>query len=144
MKIKYLNYFFFFLVLSLSMNGCDLFEDEEHCQYTSNESKIWTPSNNPAVAIKDQDNRYTIYFCFERSLNTNSLFKLENVCPFGFIDLNIYPHFDIDNKEYMDEVFEVSKYARIVGLPNESFIRIKDNDIDFVGKHYFIENGVME
>ena len=50
----------------------------------------------------------------------------------GFIDLNIYPHFDIDNKEY------------IVGLPNESFIRIKDNDIDFVGKHYFIENGVME
>ena len=50
----------------------------------------------------------------------------------------------IDNKEYMDEVFEVSKYARIVGLPNESFIRVKDNDIDFVGKHYFIENGVME
>jgi len=62
----------------------------------------------------------------------------------GFIDLNIYPHFDIDNKEYMDEVFEVSKYARIVGLPNESFIRIKDNDIDFVGKHYFIENGIIE
>ena len=62
----------------------------------------------------------------------------------GFIDLNIYPHFDIDNKEYMDEVFEVSKYTRIIGLPNESFIRIKDNDIDFVGKHYFIENGVME
>ena len=62
----------------------------------------------------------------------------------GFIDLDIYPHFDIDNKEYMDEVFEVSKYTRIVGLPNESFIRIKDNDIEFVGKHYFIENGVME
>ena len=62
----------------------------------------------------------------------------------GFIDLNIYPHFDIDNKEYMDEVFEVSKYARIVGLPNESFIRIKDNNIDFVGKHYFIENGIMD
>ena len=62
----------------------------------------------------------------------------------GFIDLNIYPHFDIDNKEYMDEVLEVSKYTRIIGLPNESFIRIKDNDIDFVGKHYFIENGVME
>ena len=50
----------------------------------------------------------------------------------------------IDYKEYMDEVFEVSKYIRIVGLPNESFIRIKDNDIDFVGKHHFIENGIME
>ena len=62
----------------------------------------------------------------------------------GFIDLNIYHHFDSDNKEYMDEVFEVSKYTRIIGLPNESFIRVKDNDIDFVGKHYFIENGVME
>ena len=48
------------------------------------------------------------------------------------------------NRDGMDEVFEVSKYTRIVGLPNESFIRIKDNDIEFVGKHYFIENGVME
>ena len=38
----------------------------------------------------------------------------------------------------------MSLTAGIVGLPNESFIRIKDNDIDFVGKHYFIENGVME
>ncbi len=62
----------------------------------------------------------------------------------GFIDLDIYPHFDSDSKEYMNEVLEVSKYTKIVGLPNESFIRVKDNDIDFVGKHYFIENGIME
>ena len=34
--------------------------------------------------------------------------------------------------------------AGIVGLPNESFIRIKDNDIEFVGEHYFIENGKLE
>ena len=62
----------------------------------------------------------------------------------GFIDLDIYPHFDSDSKEYMNEVLEVSKYTKIVGLPNESFIRVKDGNIDFVGKHYFIENGVME
>ena len=71
-------------------------------------------------------------------------FKNYELVDYQGLGFNIYPHFDIDNKEYMDEVFEVSKYARIVGLPNESFIRIKDNDIDFVGKHYFIENGVME
>lgn len=62
----------------------------------------------------------------------------------GFINLNIYPHFDIDNKEYMDEVFEISKYTKVVGLPNESFIRVKDNNIDFIGKHYFIENGILQ
>ena len=62
----------------------------------------------------------------------------------GFIDLDIYPHFDSDSKEYMNEVLEVSKYTKIVGLPNESFIRVKDGNIDFVGKHYFIENGVIE
>lgn len=62
----------------------------------------------------------------------------------GFIDLNIYPHFDINSKEYMNEVLEVSKYSKIVGLPNESFIRVKDGNIDFVGKYYFIENGIME
>ena len=62
----------------------------------------------------------------------------------GFIDLDIYPDFDSDSKEYMNEVLEVSKYTKIVGLPNESFIRVKDGNIDFVGKHYFIENGVIE
>ena len=62
----------------------------------------------------------------------------------GFIDLDIYPHFDINSKEYMNEILEVSKYTKIIGLPNESFIRVKDNNIDFVGKHYFIENGVIE
>ncbi len=62
----------------------------------------------------------------------------------GFINLTIYPHFDINNKEYMDEIFEASKYTKVVGLPNESFIKVKDNDIDFVGKHYFIENGILQ
>lgn len=62
----------------------------------------------------------------------------------SFINLNIYPHFDINNKEYMDEVFEISKYTKVVGLPNESFIRVKDNNIDFIGKHYFIENGILQ
>lgn len=61
----------------------------------------------------------------------------------GFINLNIYPHFDIDSKEYMDEVFEVSKYTRIVGLPNGSFIRIKDSNIEIVGNYYVIKDGKL-
>lgn len=71
-------------------------------------------------------------------------YKLVDYQGLGFINLNIYPHFDINSKEYMNEILEVSKYTKIVGLPNESFIRVKDNNIDFVGKHYFIENDVIE
>lgn len=62
----------------------------------------------------------------------------------GFIDLDIYPHFDINSKEYMNEVFEVSKYTRIVGLPNGSFIRIKDSNIGIVGNYYVIKDGKLE
>lgn len=71
-------------------------------------------------------------------------YQLVDYDGFGFINLSLYPHFDINNKEYMDEVYDVSRYVRIVGLPNESFIRIKDNNIEFVGEHYFIENGKLE
>lgn len=44
----------------------------------------------------------------------------------------------------MDEVFEASKYTRIVGLPNEFFIRIKDSNIEIVGNYYVIKDGKLE
>jgi hypothetical protein len=88
MKIEYFNYFLFYIFLSISLTGCDLFGDEEHCQYETNESKIWNPANNPAVAENIPGNYY-IYFAFERSLNLNSLFRIENSCPIGVIDLKV-------------------------------------------------------
>ena len=46
---------------------------------------------------------------------------------------------DINNKEYLQEIFEVSKYGKILCLPNSSFIRIENNKIDIIGEHYYIE-----
>lgn len=62
----------------------------------------------------------------------------------GFIDYNIYPHFDLNNKEYMEEVYEISKYKKILGLPNGSFIRIKESNIEIVGNYYIIKDGIIE
>jgi hypothetical protein len=106
--------------------GCELFEDEEHCQYETNESKIWNPANNPAVAVKDEENRYHIYFCFERSFNTNSFFKLENVCPFGFIDLKVNIVEKPDISYPLDYLLEIYKIENIKGkkIKNRLFSKI--------------------
>ena len=58
----------------------------------------------------------------------------------GYIDINIYPHLDFNNIDYLKEVFEVSNYTKTVALPNDSFIRIENNNIDFVGEYYTIQN----
>lgn len=71
-------------------------------------------------------------------------YKIKEYEGLGIIDYNIYPHFDINNKEYMEEVYEVSKYIKIIGLPNESFIRIKENNIEVIGKYYIIKDGAIE
>lgn len=71
-------------------------------------------------------------------------YKIKEYEGLGIIDYNIYPHFDINNKEYMEEVYEVSKYIKIIGLPNESFIRIKENNIEVIGKYYIIKDGTIE
>ena len=57
-----------------------------------------------------------------------------------YIDINIYPHLDFNNIDYLKEVFEVSNYTKTVALPNDSFIRIENNNIDFVGEYYTIQN----
>lgn len=58
----------------------------------------------------------------------------------GLTNINIYPHFDINNKEFVKETLEVSKHKKIYALPNESFIIIKDNKYDIVGVYYIFEN----
>ena len=71
-------------------------------------------------------------------------YKIKEYEGLGIIDYNIYPHFDVNNKEYMEEVYEISKYIKIIGLPNESFIRIKDSNIEIIGNYYIIKDNTIE
>jgi len=83
---KNLIYFLSLFFLLILFKGCDLF-DEEHCLYETNESRIWTPDNYPAVAAN-----YGVTFKFERSASINSIYKIENCCPYGALNIkvNIY------------------------------------------------------
>ena len=58
----------------------------------------------------------------------------------GLTNINIYPHFNINNKEFVKETLEVSKHKKLYALPNESFIVVKDNKYDIVGVYYIFEN----
>ena len=46
----------------------------------------------------------------------------------------------VEDKEYTKEVLEVSNHIPLIALPNDSFIRIENNNIEFVGTYYLIEN----
>lgn len=72
--------------------------------------------------------------------NDYNNYVIEDYEGLGYIDINIYPHLDFNNIDYLKEVFEVSNYTKIVALPNDSFIRIENNNIDFVGEYYTIQN----
>ena len=73
---------------------------------------------------------------YKDEIENNIIVKYKGL---GFFNTNIYPHVDINNKEYLQEIFEVSKYGKILCLPNSSFIRIENNKVDIIGEHYYIE-----
>lgn len=58
----------------------------------------------------------------------------------GITDITIYPHLDFTNNDYMEELFEVSKNKKIVALPNESFIRIENDIVNYIGDYYIVGN----
>lgn len=72
--------------------------------------------------------------------NDYNNYVIEDYEGLGYIDINIYPHLDFNNIDYLKEAFEVSNYTKTVALPNDSFIRIENNNIDFVGEYYTIQN----
>lgn len=66
--------------------------------------------------------------------------KIEIYNGIGLTDINVYPHFDINNKEFLEEVKMVSKIKTLIALPNESFIKLDDEQIEFCGDCYKIAN----
>ena len=61
----------------------------------------------------------------------------------GLTNITIDPHFDINNLEQVNEIKANSKIIKIIGLPNDSAIVISDNNMEFIGKVYIFENGIL-
>lgn len=66
--------------------------------------------------------------------------KIEIYNGISLTDINVYPHFDINNKEFLEEVKMVSKINTLIALPNESFIKLDDEQIEFCGDCYKVAN----
>ena len=59
----------------------------------------------------------------------------------SFYEESIYPHLDFKNIEFLKELFEVSKYQKLVALSNDSFIRIENKSVEYIGDYYVVDNG---
>ena len=63
-----------------------------------------------------------------------------NINGMGLIDFSIEPHFDIENREVLNELKEYSKDVDIYALEDDSFIVIKDNQEILYGNVYMIKD----
>ena len=57
----------------------------------------------------------------------------------GLVEINIFPHIDLDYDKLIIEAKEISQTIPLILLPNDSFIRIANNNIEIVGKHYILD-----
>lgn len=64
--------------------------------------------------------------------------KVEMYDGIGLTDINVYPHFDITNEYFVEEVKMVSRLKSLIALPNNSFIKIDDKQIEFIGDSFKI------
>lgn len=62
----------------------------------------------------------------------------------GFTDITIDPHFDINNKEQVNEIVNSSYKHRIIGLPNDSCIVIKDKNTYYINNYFVVKDGKIE
>lgn len=62
----------------------------------------------------------------------------------NLVDITIDPHFDINNDDQVEEAIKFSKINKIVGLPNESAIRIEGKEVTYINKCFIFENGILE
>ena len=56
----------------------------------------------------------------------------------GLVDINIEPHFDLNNTIHNKDIIEISKDNKMICLPDDSFIRI-DKDINIIGDYYMYD-----
>lgn len=65
--------------------------------------------------------------------------KVEMYDGLGLTDINVYPHFDITNEYFVEEVKMVSRLKSLIALPNNSFIKIDDKQNEFIGDSFKID-----
>lgn len=55
----------------------------------------------------------------------------------GLVDFSIEPHFNINNKEVLEDLKEYSKITNIYALEDDAYIIIEDSKINFYRKYLF-------
>lgn len=56
------------------------------------------------------------------------------------VEFSIEPHFNIKNKEVLDDLKEYSKETKIYALEDSAYIAIENKNIKFYGNIYMIDN----
>lgn len=56
----------------------------------------------------------------------------------GITEIFIYPHLNIEDKNYLKELLEVSKQNKLYTLNNEAFIKIEDEKKHIDGEYYIL------
>ena len=72
------------------------------------------------------------------------LMLLQNINGLGFIDYSIEPHFDINNKEVLEELKEYSENIDIYALEDDAFIITTSDYQFFEGNVYLIKKGKVK
>lgn len=88
---KLLCFSAFIIALTIILYSCELL-DEDHCQYETVESKIWNQQNGVVFAQIFNYDTYKYYvamFGFERVNSFNSFYKIENLCPYNALSLDV-------------------------------------------------------
>lgn len=65
-------------------------------------------------------------------------YEIQDYNGLGLINVNIFPHFDVNDINLLKESFEICNKIPLILLPNESFIRIKNNIVEYFGDYYLL------
>ena len=63
-------------------------------------------------------------------------FELKDYPGLNFTDVNVYPHYDLNNQDCLDEVKKIASHHHVICIPNESFVYIDNGNIEIIGKYY--------
>lgn len=61
----------------------------------------------------------------------------------GLLNYSIEPHFNINNKEVLEDLKRISEYNDIYALEDEAFIIVEGNNKKLNGNIYLIRNKII-
>ena len=78
---------------------------------------------------------------YRDEFENNRIYDYEGL---DLVKINVYPHFDFENQELLDEIVEVSKRVDLILIPDESLIRIENSKVEYIGTYYKAKKGIIE